>query len=76
MSVGRTIDIPPRLSSCPILDADILELASLYTDTLKDILLVKLVALYMDFRRILIKVARLLIFTDFKLLILYASPLP
>jgi len=39
------MDIPPRLSSCPILDADVLELVSLYIDTLKDILLVKLAAL-------------------------------
>ena len=38
------MDIPPRLSSRPILDADILELALLYIDTLKDILLAKLVA--------------------------------
>jgi len=38
------MDILPRLSSRPILDMDILELVSLYTDTLKDILLVKLVA--------------------------------
>ena len=39
------MDILPRLSSYPILDINILELASLYIDTLKDILLVKLVAL-------------------------------
>jgi hypothetical protein len=38
------MDILPRLSSRPILDADILELVLLYTDTLKDISLVKLVA--------------------------------
>ena len=39
------MDILPRLSSYPILDTDILELALLYIDTLKDILLAKLVAL-------------------------------
>jgi len=39
------MDIPPRLSSRPILDADGLELALLYTDTLKDISLAKLAAL-------------------------------
>ena len=39
------MDILPRLSSSPILDADVLELVSLYTNTLKDISLVKLVAL-------------------------------
>ena len=39
------MDILPRLSSRPILDIDVLELVLLYTDTLKDILLVKLVAL-------------------------------
>ena len=38
------MDIPPRLSSCPILDTDGLESILLYTDTLKDILLVKLAA--------------------------------
>jgi len=38
------MDVLPRLSSRPILDADVLELALLYTDTLKDILLAKLVA--------------------------------
>ena len=38
------MDILPRLSSCPILDTDRLELVLLYIDTLKDILLVKLVA--------------------------------
>jgi len=39
------MDILSRLSSHPILDADVLELASLYIDTFKDILLAKLVAL-------------------------------
>ena len=39
------MDILPRLSSRPILDADVLELVSLYIDTLKDISLAKLVAL-------------------------------
>ena len=39
------MNVPPRLSSYPILDADILELALLHTDTFKDILLAKLVAL-------------------------------
>ena len=38
------MDILPRLSSRPILDTDVLELASLYIDTLKDISLVKLAA--------------------------------
>jgi len=38
------MDVPPGLSSYPILDADILELASLHIDTLKDISLAKLVA--------------------------------
>ena len=40
------MDISPRLSSCPILDADGLVLAPLYIDTLKDISLVKSVALF------------------------------
>ena len=39
------MDVPPRLSFCPTLDTDILELVLLHTDTLKDILLAKLVAL-------------------------------
>ena len=39
------MDILPRLSFCPILDVDVLELVSLYIDTFKDILLAKLVAL-------------------------------
>jgi len=38
------MDIPPRLSFYPILDANGLELVLLYTDTLKDISLVKLAA--------------------------------
>jgi len=38
------MDVLPRLSSYPILDTDILELALLYTDTFKDISLAKLVA--------------------------------
>ena len=42
------MDIPPRLSSRPILDADVLELASLYMDAFKDISLVKLAALSLD----------------------------
>jgi len=40
------MDILPKLSSYPILDTDGLELVSLYTDTLKDILLVKLAVLF------------------------------
>ena len=39
------MDIPPRLSSRPILDTGGLELVLLYIDTLEDILLVKLTAL-------------------------------
>ena len=39
------MDIPPRLSSRPILDIDGLESILLYIDTLKDILLAKLAAL-------------------------------
>jgi len=38
------MDILPRLSSRPILDANRLKSILLYTDTLKDILLAKLVA--------------------------------
>jgi len=38
------MDILPRLSSYPILDADGLESILLYMDTLKDILLAKLAA--------------------------------
>jgi hypothetical protein len=45
ISISKIIDIPPRLSSYPILDTDILELALLYIDTLKDISLAKLAAL-------------------------------
>jgi len=45
ISIGRTIDILPKLSSYLISDIDKLELALLYTDTLKDILLAKLAAL-------------------------------
>ena len=40
------MDILPRLSSRPILDADVLGLVSLYIDTLKDILLAKLATLF------------------------------
>ena len=45
ISIGKTTDVPPGLSSHPILDIDGLKLVSLYTDTLKDILLAKLAAL-------------------------------
>ena len=45
ISIGKTIDVSPRLSFYPILDVDGLELALLYIDTLKDILLAKLAAL-------------------------------
>ncbi len=45
ISIDRTTDIPPKLSSYPILDVDGSKSASLYTDTLEDILLAKSVAL-------------------------------
>ena len=45
ISVNKTTDVLPGLSSCPILDADRLVLVLLYIDTFEDILLVKLAAL-------------------------------
>ena len=46
VTIGRTMDILPKLSSRPILNAEVLELALLYIDTLKNISLVKSAALF------------------------------